>query len=399
MVEHEPILDRSLVVRAERALAALWRGLEGPIAIEPHSWMTPEWARATLSDGLPGPAIAMGHRALAHGDERIADRCRGLLVEAVDAGKALWIAPGLVQGVAGLGYAIEHLAAIELVEGVEQVADTLAGRACEAIAPGGLTHDLFFGTAGMVVYGLERARASNQRDVLGAALEHVAARATRDPNGITWIQVADTRWMDPAMVAKYPDGHIDTGMSHGVAGVIAALAAAIRAGADGEIQDLARGALAWLWSVMFEGNERLWPTVVGEPGGGSGWCRGDLGVAAAACAAAFAVGDHESIARATAAARTALERRDWVNSTVALCHGPAGAAHVAHRLYRLTGDPSFADAARSACADVLDQLDRHELGPGIVTGRSGVALALESLVGTIEPSWDRWFLPGFPSDR
>ncbi len=399
MIEHEPILDRDLAARAERALAALWVGLDGPIAIDHHSWMTPEWARATLAEGLPGPAIAMGHRALATGDERIADRCRALLVEAVEAGKALWIAPGLIQGFAGLGYTIEHLTAIGLVEGVAEVADTIAGRVREAIAPGGLADDLFFGTAGMVVYGVERALASNHKDVLNAALERIAAHATRDPNGVTWIKVADTRWMDPEMAARYPDGHIDTGMSHGVAGILAALAAAIHAGAGAETRALVSAGLAWLWSVKLDDGAHQWPIVIGEAGGGSGWCRGDLGIAAAACAVAFALDDRESIARATAAARTALERRDWKSETVALCHGPAGAAHLAHRLYHLTGDPAFADATRRACADVLDNLDRCELGPGLVTGQAGVALALESLLETIEPGWDRWFLPGFPSRR
>src|SRR5690349_12530299 len=95
------ILDGELAARAERALAALWDRLAGPIELPVHSWMDPAWLRATFADGVCGPAIAFGHRALATGDERHADRCRELLVEAVELGRALWIAPGLTQGIAG----------------------------------------------------------------------------------------------------------------------------------------------------------------------------------------------------------------------------------------------------------------------------------------------------------
>jgi hypothetical protein len=187
-------------------------------------------------------------------------------------------------------------------------------------------------------------------------------------------------------------------MSHGVAGALAALAAAIRAGAEPEIGELARGVLSWLWSVRCRDDDtRQWPTVIEEPGSGSGWCRGDLGIAAAACAAAAALGDREWIDRATAAARSAFARRDWHAESVALCHGPAGAAHIGQRLFELTEDGAFADGARHACADLLHHLDGADLSLGLLVGKSGIALALRSLVEPTEHAWDRWFLPGVPS--
>lgn len=394
MAGREQILDPERVERVQRALAAIWPTLDGAIELPTHSWMSAEWVRGSFGEGLAGPTLAIGYRALARGDDGLADRCRELLLEAIDAGKALWMAPGLVQGFAGLGFLVEHLVAIGLVEDARAVTDPIAGRVREAIAPGGLSSDHFFGTAGMIVHGVERVLAAGPRDVLDDALAHVARIASREPAGITWIKVADTRWMDPAMAARYPDGHVDTTMSHGVGGTLAALAAAHAVGAD--TRELLAGGLAWLWSVQRD-DERQWPSVIGEDGGGQGWCRGDLGVAVGACSAALALEDRDAVARASAALRLALARRDWNREAVTLCHGPAGAAHVAHRMFGITGEGAFADAARSACDDLLDGLARTpDLGPSLLTGRSGVALALLSLLEEIEPTWDRWLLPGVP---
>ncbi|HEX7843972.1 MAG TPA: lanthionine synthetase LanC family protein, partial [Kofleriaceae bacterium] len=74
-----------------------------------------------------------------------------------------------------------------------------------------------------------------------------------------------------------------------------------------------------------------------------------------------------------------------------LCHGSAGLGHLFNRHWQETGDRVFADAARRWFDRALARLD-HVSGDGLLSGKTGVALALLHAITAHEPTWDRVLL-------
>ncbi|MFF1272210.1 lanthionine synthetase C family protein [Streptomyces marokkonensis] len=218
--------------------------------------------------------------------------------------------------------------------------------------------------------------------------------------------------------AKYPHGYLNLGLSHGVPGVAAALAAAWEAGhrRPGHLEAVA-GLTRWLRAQAdTDAHGPLWGdgTPVDEHGhevsagcahDRIAWCYGTVGVAGALLTVASATGDEELRAAAVTAFEGALARagqRRPLSPT--LCHGLAG-------LVMLTLEfAPWSAAARAHLPELVGQLlDRHEpdrpLGfadleepgrpvddPGLLTGATGVALTLLAAVGDQRPDWFRAFL-------
>ncbi|WP_443063628.1 lanthionine synthetase C family protein [Streptomyces sp. NBC_00663] len=223
--------------------------------------------------------------------------------------------------------------------------------------------------------------------------------------------------------SDFPDGHGNTGMAHGIGGVLALLALAARSGApvDQHHQAL-RTILAWLdrWQ---DGNARgpIWPYWVtrdelrtGHPAPSPprrpSWCYGAAGLARAQQLAAIALGDTDRQLSAENALVAALTDTVQLHATTGngLCHGFAGLAHVAAR----TADdahPSTAGQLRAAIPALLtlpcppgadpdetaiEIADDKDAGPGFLDGAAGIALALMAPATQAPPrtSWDACLL-------
>jgi hypothetical protein len=98
-----------------------------------------------------------------------------------------------------------------------------------------------------------------------------------------------------------------------------------------------------------------------------------------------------------------------------LCHGAAGLGHLFNRLFQATGDPGLGAAARSWFERTL-QMRRPGRGvggyeawqagdggemtwvadAGLLTGATGIALALLGATTATEPVWDRMLLVANP---
>ncbi|MEU2428143.1 lanthionine synthetase C family protein [Streptomyces sp. NPDC007861] len=222
---------------------------------------------------------------------------------------------------------------------------------------------------------------------------------------------------------RFPGGHANTGMAHGIGGVLALLALAARNGSvtDGHHAAL-RTILAWLdrWKEKADGG-RAWPYWVtqGELRRGrlssSGprrpsWCYGTAGLARAQQLAALALGDASRQIDAESALVAALTDPEQLKATTdnGLCHGFAGLAHTAAR----TADdahPSTAEKLRAAIPALLaavtppgtdPQLTATALvhdeegGPGLLDGAAGIALALlaPSTAAPPRSAWDACLL-------
>ncbi|MFD5915421.1 lanthionine synthetase C family protein [Kitasatospora sp. NPDC058201] len=198
---------------------------------------------------------------------------------------------------------------------------------------------------------------------------------------------------------RFPGGHANTGLAHGIAGPLALLALALRRGVEVEGQRAAiRTVLVWL-ERRHDGH--AWPYWI-TPAHLTGpdprplapqrpsWCYGTAGVARAQQLAALALGDHRLRHDAESALATALVDPTALAATtdLSVCHGYAGLAHIAHRA---ADDASLRNAVRlrSAAALLLDTTHPTNVspddqacrllaaaGPALLEGAAGTALAL-----------------------
>ncbi|MEU6028643.1 lanthionine synthetase C family protein [Streptomyces tauricus] len=222
---------------------------------------------------------------------------------------------------------------------------------------------------------------------------------------------------------RFPGGHANTGMAHGIGGVLALLALAARKGSvtDGHHAAL-RTILAWLdrWKEETGGGP-VWPYWVTQGELRSGrlgwsvprrpsWCYGAAGLVRAQQLAALALGDASRQIDAENAFAAALTDPEQLKATTdnGLCHGFAGLAHAAAR----TADdaqPSTAGRLRAAIPALLAAVtpprtdpDRMATaliqdeggGPGLLNGAVGIALALlaPSTAAPPRSAWDACLL-------
>jgi hypothetical protein len=222
---------------------------------------------------------------------------------------------------------------------------------------------------------------------------------------------------------RFPGGHANNGMAHGIGGVLALLALAARYGTfvDGHDEALGR-ILAWLdhwqedtgrgpawpyWITRVElRTGRLAPSAPRRPS----WCYGTTGLARAQQLAALALGDTRRQVDAETALVAALTDPAQLKATTdnALCHGFAGLAHVTARAaddahpstvgqLRATipallaaVHPPGTDPAHAATTLMQDE----ERGPGLLDGAAGIALALlaPSTAAAPRSAWDACLL-------
>ncbi|MFF9558101.1 lanthionine synthetase LanC family protein [Streptomyces albus] len=222
----------------------------------------------------------------------------------------------------------------------------------------------------------------------------------------------------PGLRAHYPDhpllgwlhGRINTGMGHGVAGVVAALSAVVRRlGPRADLVDALRHACHWLRRESFDDARdiRTWAGcgLDGErrpPGAHArqAWCYGTPGVSWALREAGEALGDRDLADWAGAAFTSFAEGfhegfhlfGDDPGDRLGLCHGAAGVLAVADAVRRCGGPPAGAVLVERmlshlvAHEEELWQLARERCG--LLGGAGGVLAAMLTATGG-----DRSWLP------
>lgn len=222
---------------------------------------------------------------------------------------------------------------------------------------------------------------------------------------------------------RFPGGHANNGMAHGIGGVLALLALAARKGTlvDGH-HAAVRIILAWLdrWREN-TGGAPAWPYWVTRDEMRNGhllpsqprrpsWCYGTAGLARAQQLAALALDDANRQLDAENALVAALADPDQLRfmTDSGLCHGFAGLVHVAARVAE-DAHPTTVSQLRAALrvplaaatppdtdpelmAGVLVQDEKQ--GPGLLNGAAGIALALLAPTTATPPgsAWDACLL-------
>ena len=383
---------------------------------------SPWYRRGSLSNGGGGLAVLYGYMAQAFPDEGWSGAAARSLDECIAALREQQQEPFLYSGFSGIGWAAAHLDRCGL--GV----DADCGDIDEAVAilvrqsPCPYDYDLVRGVVGLGVYALERlpdAKAAECLELVVARLEETAVEV--GPR-LTWRSRPENIGEEGRKLT--PRGHFNTGLAHGVPGVIALLALIRNAGLCLPRCDrLLRGAVAWLLAQELPaGAGSRFPAFFSEPcpprPSRGAWCYGDPGVAAALLLAGVQTGERAWVDTAT---RIALEvaRRPPETQGVrdaSVCHGAAGLAHLLNRIYQATGERELAEAAcywlrrtlemRRQSSDkngyrflvaTPDGTGLEWRGDrGLLTGTAGVALVLLAAATPVMPAWDRMLLVDVP---
>ncbi|MFE3601284.1 lanthionine synthetase C family protein [Streptomyces sp. NPDC059142] len=233
-----------------------------------------------------------------------------------------------------------------------------------------------------------------------------------------WTPAAPSGRLD---TGRFPGGHANSGMAHGVGGVLAFLALAARRGTvvDGH-HDAMNTILVWLDRWREEsGCGPAWPYWVTREELRSGqlapstprrpsWCYGTAGLARAQQLAALALGDTPRRLDSENALVASLTDAAQLKATTddGLCHGFAGLAHIAART-AADAHPSTAGQLQALIPALLATICPpgtdpataaatvvREAGPGYLDGAAGIALALLAPATRTPPrtTWDACLL-------
>jgi hypothetical protein len=381
----QPLLEGAEARRARAAIDDLARHLDGASVTS-----------ASLLDGAAGRALVFAYLDEAWpgcGHRERADRWLDRAVELLAAEPAR---SALFTGYTGVAWLFAHLAC-DGNDATEAIDEALRDELRE---PGIREHDLVSGLSGMGVYAIERLPRASAAEHLSLVVARLADSVAPRGEGVAWR--TDPEGLPAETRAKYPDGYDDMGVAHGAPGPIAILAAACAAGVDSARAE-PLFASAWRWmlaSRLPEDEDSAFPYWRGESRppvpARSAWCYGDPGAARALHVAARALHDGPRAEAALAIARRALDRpRELAECTTpGLCHGAAGLAHLANRMWQDTGDAAFAAAARRWCAEALAM--PRPADASLLDGAAGLALVLSAATAPIEPAWDRLLLISLP---
>ncbi|MEU0857388.1 lanthionine synthetase C family protein [Streptomyces griseofuscus] len=221
---------------------------------------------------------------------------------------------------------------------------------------------------------------------------------------------------------RFPGGHANHGMAHGIGAVLALLALSVRCGTTvtGHHQAM-RTVLAWLeqWKTTTE-RGAAWPYWITHDELRAGqlapsaprrpsWCYGTAGLARAQQLAALALGDTSLQTEAETALLDALTDPAQLRATTdsGLCHGFAGLIHLTART-AADAAPAAADQLRAtipallavllppgtAPDDAATRLLEDEAGAGLLDGAAGTALGLLAADSAEPPrtAWDACLL-------
>jgi hypothetical protein len=261
-------------------------------------------------------------------------------------------------------------------------------------------YDVFRGLTGIAVLLL---RHLPDADILEPILSHLVRLTYPTSKGLPGWWVAH----DPASTVPTPGGHANLGIAHGITGVLALLAIALRDGVavDGQADAIQRicacldrwqqGGEAGPWWPQWITRADLESGRVRQLGPGRpSWCYGTVGIARAQQLAAIALGDitRQRLAEQALAACLSDPAQLAYLTEPGLCHGVAG---VYQTTWRAARDALTLDVAARlpTLKAMLDEAD-PQTDDSLLTGSAGLALALHTSAHDTPPhsGWDACLL-------
>jgi hypothetical protein len=336
---------------------------------------------------------------------------------------------GLFDGVAGLGYAAQRLAAGRARYGglLAAIDDAIAGGVAASSAMLARTNglpvqawDLITGITGVGAYLLARREDPAARAALDETLAAVVELMRETDGAPRWA--TPTEHLHAGMREGTPEGNLNCGVAHGAPGSLALLSLALAEGVEvsGQVNAMRRTA-EWVAAQCLPGRfGPEWPAVIplGETHSAGrqsparpGWCYGNAGVARALWLAGKALDAPQYARLAERAVRAALERQRTETPLDAptLCHGTAGLAQVTLRMAADSGAEDLLREARNLSLELVERFDPDaplgyraeplvrdlrgaEVDATLLDGAAGPPLVLLAAATHSDPGWDRALL-------
>ncbi|MGW7410881.1 lanthionine synthetase C family protein [Streptomyces sp. NPDC054863] len=435
-------VDRTaLHARAARASDRILERLADPETTAAATRIPPEaaddglpeavWAELSLGSGSPGVAMAFSGSARPTPEKtRAAHRYLGVATRA--AGTGAHPASGVFKGPGALAFAVllAHRATGGYVSVLRQLDDfqrqvvrtALPAVPDDAPVPTMGHFEVVRGATGLGRYLL--ARADTCGEELDTVLRYLTELAVRDD--VPHQEHHVPRWwaLDAPRVGQeqdFPYGHLNLGLSHGIAGPLALLSLAWQQGVRVPRQQEAvertaalllrwrqRDAYGTYWPAHLDLDEyAAGPDALAAKAGWPSWCYGTPGVSRALQLAGRALGRADWTAAATDSLARLLVRPmdEWGVNDHALCHGWGGALHLLGLLNEDAADPrieSLRDAIAERLVDAYDE--EAPFGyrftmtkvpyatdmSGYLDGAAGLSLALDAYAsgGASHLGWD-----------
>jgi hypothetical protein len=392
---------------------------------------TGRWHSISLADGDTGAALMCGYLGECLSDPTWAVSAHAFLLKAATSAQGAGPnAPGLFNGLAGLGFAASALSGggtryQNLLSSIDGALSTYLSTAWAERHRGSYVEDfdVVSGLSGIGVYWLQRAHAPAGAAALNTVAELLLGTRESAITPRQWMEPGDAP--APRTRVHNPRGDLNCGLAHGVPGPLAFLAHARSRGIRSKgIDEAIEASVYWLVDHRTDDNwGPNWPTHVlvdDDPGAHSqantadpsnvtraAWCYGCPGVARALWRAGIAL-DRADWRDLAIDAIDAVYRRPAVArqmSSPGLCHGLAGVLQITLRFYHDTRDEGFARQAWALVEELLDLFDPNsEFGfrnpnpnadgddPSFLEGAAGVAATLLAASTNIAPTWDRVLL-------
>ncbi|MET8218441.1 lanthionine synthetase C family protein [Streptomyces hirsutus] len=269
-------------------------------------------------------------------------------------------------------------------------------------------YDLISGLTGLGAYHLHRGHKAELQDVL-AYLVRLTEPITTDAHPLPGWWTGDSPELQPS--PRWPGGHGNLGLAHGIAGPLALLATALRHGhaVSGQSEAVIR-ICDWFerWRTG-SGPCAWWPDLITRAEHSRGelrhpgptrpsWCYGTPGIARAQQLAGLALGDHDRQRQAEhALVGCVTDDAQLAQLTDAsLCHGWAGLTQTIFRAAADAVDDELASWIPHLTARLDEHLDQRGLphDAGLMEGTAGIHLTrlTDPADTAITTPWDRCLL-------
>jgi class I lanthipeptide synthase len=401
---------------------------------------TTHWIPYAISQGYSGLAVLWGYLDSCFAAERWDLIGREHLELAARGAETLPGVPlGLFSGLSGLAFGAFQLSRggtryRRLLTALDEAIVPQAVAAADRVRAqaNGLPvgdFDLISGLSGTGAYMLCRREEPGVAAGVSAVVEALLEVMGEEKGVPRWHTPVHLLW-DEEVMSTYPQGNLNCGLAHGVPGILAFLAAALRSGiALPRMTEAIARTGDWLaknrcddeWGVN-------WPTAVHlvaadspdgqlRPGEAKlahhgpsrcAWCYGSPGIARSLWLAGEAL-DRDDFRDLAICAMEAVLRRPIPIRRIdspTFCHGVSGLLAITLRFANDTGVSVFEEGSRVLTQQLLDsyqptsllgfrniETDNREIDqPGLLDGAPGVALVLLAAATTAEPTWDRLFL-------
>ena len=321
---------------------------------------------------------------------------------------------------------------------MQLIVDRITGEYLEPIRDGlekgksvsPLTWDVIVGVSGVLPCLLHCTDQDNVRacchTIVGALSELVVQQNMYEGKAVPGFYIPSHLLLHTEQRERYAPGCIDTGMAHGISGMLASLTfAALQLPSVADTARSAVGILAgWLvdaFNAKYDVKEGCWPSrlVLQENGTYAsfdsfhrdGWCYGAPGIGRSLFVANTLLNDEEIGVVVDSVFASLSERLPEGTGLVcpSLCHGWAGLLATLQSMHLDTGKDEFAQMTRFtadrilSCYDVSrpfgfatlsSQLGEPEVwidNPGLLDGVSGIVLALLAYEQGRRPLWKGLF--------